>query len=189
MSNSLRGQFLIAGCRLRDPNFFRTVVLIVEHGPDGAMGLVINRPMSVTVAQALTGHLELPGKKSELVYSGGPVEPAALFVVHDSECVDPDEPPVVPGVYMGSSAEVFERIVCCEAQSDEGLHYRVYCGCAGWGPGQLEGELARSDWLVLPAAASYVFHGDPYAVWDELLAQSYQARRLLPVSCEHPEWN
>lgn len=188
MSESLRGHFLIAGCRLRDPNFFKTAVLIVEHGDDGAMGLVINRPSSVTVAHALTGHLDLP-KNKDLVYVGGPVEPAALFVIHDSADLDPDEIAIVPGIYMGSSAQVFEDIVC-ECDGDKrALHYRVYCGCAGWGPGQLEGELARGDWMILPADSKYVFHPDPYAVWDELLGNSFRANRLLALACDHPEWN
>lgn len=188
MNESLRGQFLIAGGRLRDPNFFKTVVLIVEHGPDGAMGLVVNRPSSVTVAHALTGHLELP-ENDDLVYVGGPVEPAALFVIHDSADLDPTESPVVPNVYMGSSADVFEEIVRAGQDHDDRLDYRVYCGCAGWGPGQLDDELARGDWLVLPASAGYVFHEDPYAVWDDLISKAYEAKRLLPVKCEHPEWN
>ena len=188
MSESLRGQFLIAGCRLRDPNFFKTAVLIVEHGPEGAMGLIVNRPSSVTVAHALTGHLELP-KTNEMVYVGGPVEPAALFVIHDSPDLDPTEAPVVPGLYMGSSAEVFEDIVGSGQNGKKALKYRVYCGCAGWGPGQLDGEMARGDWLTVPADPEFVFHDDPYAVWDELLSQSFQIRRLLPQTCEHPEWN
>jgi putative transcriptional regulator len=188
MSESLRGQFLVAGCRLRDPNFFKAVVLIVEHGPDGAMGLVVNRPSSVTVAHALTGHLELP-QNSDLVYIGGPVEPAALFVIHDSATIDPTEDPVVPGVFMGSSAEVFENIVCPDSSDPSSLNYRVYCGCAGWGPGQLESELARGDWLICSASANVIFHEDPYSVWDDLLSRSFRAKRLLPVQCDHPEWN
>ncbi|MCH7689208.1 MAG: YqgE/AlgH family protein, partial [Planctomycetes bacterium] len=60
MCDSLRGQYLIAGKQLRDPNFFKTVVLIVEHGEDGAMGLVVNRPSSVTVGHALSEHFKLP---------------------------------------------------------------------------------------------------------------------------------
>ncbi|SFI24791.1 YqgE/AlgH family protein [Planctomicrobium piriforme] len=188
MSDSLRGQFLIAGCRLRDPNFFKTAVLIVEHGTEGAMGLVINRPTSVTVAHALTGHLDMP-KTSDLVYMGGPVEPAALFVIHDSGTLDPDESPVIPGVYMGSSAEVFEDIVCPSKQKPNPLQYRVYCGCAGWSPGQLESEISRGDWLTVPAASNYVFHPDPYAVWDELVSRSFQSRRLFSFRCDHPEWN
>lgn len=187
MNESLRGQILIAGCQLRDPNFFKTAVLIVEDGPEGSMGLVLNRPTAVTVARALTGHLDLPANE-ELIYTGGPVEPAALFVVHNSPDLDPDEDPVVPDVYMGSSAQVFEDIVC-QCDTYDPIKYRVFCGCAGWGPGQLKGEMSRGDWLTIPADSSYVFHDDPYSLWDQLIAKSYQARRILPQSCEHPEWN
>jgi len=188
MSESLRGQILIAGCQLRDVNFFKSAVLIVEDSPDGAMGLVINRPSSITIARALTGHLDLP-ENEDLVYMGGPVEPAALFVVHNSAELDPEEDAVGPGIYMGSSAEVFEDIVCqCDCQ-EKRLKYRVYCGCAGWGPGQLEDELERGDWLTIPADPSFIFHDNPYLLWDELLAQTFRARRILSVRCDHPEWN
>jgi len=188
MNESLRGQVLIAGCQLRDQNFFKTAVLIVEDSTDGAMGLVINRPSSVTIARALTGHLDLP-ENEELLYLGGPVEPTALFVVHNSPTLDPDEDAVVPGVYMGSSAEIFEDILCQCENSYQELKYRVYCGCAGWGPGQLAEELSRGDWLTLPADPGFVFHENPYLLWDELLTQTYRSKRLLPVHCEHPEWN
>ncbi|WP_437228339.1 YqgE/AlgH family protein [Planctomicrobium sp. SH661] len=188
MSESLRGQILIAGCQLRDSNFFKTAVLIVEDGPDGAMGLVINRPSAVTIAKALTGHLDLP-ENDDLIYMGGPVEPAALFVVHNSAHLDPEEAAVVPGVYMGSSAEVFEDIVCQCDDTYNPVQYRVYCGCAGWGPGQLAGEMSRGDWLTIPAHPSYIFHPNPYLVWDELLAKKFRSQRILPQTCEHPEWN
>ncbi|WP_437203850.1 YqgE/AlgH family protein [Planctomicrobium sp. SH664] len=173
---------------MRDPNFFKTVVLIVEHGPDGAMGLVVNRPSAVTVSRALTGHLELP-QNQDPVYLGGPVEPAALFVIHDCEDLDPTEDFVVPGIYMGSSTEVFESIVSNGCSQQDRLNYRVYCGCAGWSGGQLEGELERGDWLTIPADPQYVFHSDPYAVWDDLLCRSLRANRILPQQSEHPEWN
>jgi len=188
MSESLRGQILIAGCQLRDENFFKTAVLIVEDSVDGAMGLVINRPSSVTIARALTGHLDLP-ENEELVYLGGPVEPSALFVVHDSADLDPEETPIVPGIYMGSSAEVFEDIVCQCDNPCRQLKYRVYCGCAGWGPGQLADEMSRGDWLTLPADPTYIFHQNPYLLWDELLARNFRSRRFLSVQCDHPEWN
>lgn len=188
MKNSLRGKFLIAGSKLRDENFFKSVVLIVEHGPDGAMGLVINQPSSVTVAHALQEHLDLP-ENQDLVYVGGPVEPAALFVVHNSAALDPSEMPVVDQVYMGSSAEVFEDILQAGTNEKTGLTYRVFAGCSGWGPNQLEDELNRGDWLTVPADAAYVFHSDPYQVWDCLIAKSFQNKRLLPIECKHPEWN
>ena len=189
MFDSLRGRFLIAGPRLRDPNFFKSVVLIVEHGPDGAMGLVVNHPSSDTVANALQEHFDLP-ETQELVYVGGPVEPSALFVVHNSAKLDPTEMPVVPGVYMGSSAEVFQEILAASLhKDDEDLIYRVYGGCAGWGPNQLESELERGDWLTLDADAKYVYADDPYLVWEQLITKTYKTRRMFPQKCEHPEWN
>src|SRR3989304_1996646 len=120
MPNSLRGQFLIAGKRLRDPNFARTVVLIVEHGSEGAMGLVVNRPSSVTVAHALCEHFNIP-ETDDLVYVGGPVEPQNLFILHNAGHLDENENPVVPGLYVGSSPEVFETVVRSAAASEPSL--------------------------------------------------------------------
>ena len=92
---------MIAAKRLRDPNFYKTVVLMVEHGADGAMGLVINRPSSVTFAHALSEHFKLP-ETDDLVYVGGPVEPSALFILHNSAELDRKESPLIPGVFVGS---------------------------------------------------------------------------------------
>ncbi len=188
MSQSLRGLFLVAGCRLRDPHFFKSAVLIVEHGAEGAMGMIVNRPTPDTLWKTLNEHLEVPSTQ-DLIYYGGPVESEALFLVHDCGEMDPDECAIVPGVYMGSSQEVFENVVCPNRPKPAGLKYRVYRGCSSWGPGQLEGELARGDWLLLPAQADYVFHSDPYAVWDELMRHCFRQGRVLPTTCEHPEWN
>ncbi|TWT50024.1 hypothetical protein KOR42_37080 [Thalassoglobus neptunius] len=188
MTESLRGKFLVSGPRLRDENFFKSVVLIVEHGEEGAMGLVINHPSSVTVAHALQEHLDLP-ETQDLVYVGGPVEPAALFVVHNSPALDPTESPVIPDVFMGSSAEVFERILTVSMEPEHELVYRVYGGCSGWGPGQLEGELERGDWLTIDADSNFVYTEDPYSVWDQLIAKTFHSNRLHSTQCDHPDWN
>ncbi|MDA7503461.1 YqgE/AlgH family protein [Planctomicrobium sp.] len=188
MSHSLRGKFLIAGTKLRDSTFFKSVILIVEHGPDGAMGLIVNQPSSNTVSYALQEHMSLP-ENQELVYVGGPVEPENLFVVHNSADLDPTEMPVVEDVFMGSSSEVFVDILQASIDEPDGLAYRVYMGCSGWGPDQLEGELERGDWLTVDAAAETVFHKDPYQIWNELIGKTYQTKRLFPIECDHPEWN
>ena len=188
MSGSLRGQFLIAGKRLRDPNFYRTVVLMVEHGDEGAMGLVVNRPSSIGVAHALSEHFHLP-ETEDMVHIGGPVEPSALFILHTAHELDESETSVVPGLFVGSSADAFENIVRSAAAGDESMRYRIFSGCAGWGPEQLEGEIARGDWYVSPAAADLVFDSDPYDLWDTLLAKVFEAKRILPHRCKNPEWN
>lgn len=178
MAESLRGHFLASARNLRDPNFFKTVVLMVEHDENGAMGLVVNRPSGVTVAGALAGHFELP-ETEDLVYVGGPVEENALFILHNAEDLDTTETPLVPGLYVGNNAEVFERVVRRVADGDADVRFRVFSGCAGWAPGQLEGELARNDWFVCPAANEFVFHEEPYQVWN-LLLEEY--RRLNPIT-------
>ena len=188
MPHSLRGQFLIAGRTLRDPNFFQSVVLIVEHGEGGAMGVVVNRPSGVTVAEALKNHFELP-ESDAMVYVGGPVERNALFILHNAEDLDGSETPVLDGLFVGSSPDTFESVVKRSAEGNEELKFRVYFGCAGWAPDQLEGELARNDWLVVPGMVEYVFHSDPYAVWDLVVANYNRANPLLPGMTGNPELN
>jgi len=187
MSGSLRGHFLIAAQRLRDPNFFRTAVLILEHNEHGAMGLIVNRPTPVPVSKALQNHVSLPDCEAK-VFQGGPVEPAALFILHNDPLIDPDAKLIVPDVYIGSSAEAFARVV--EAAAANHLtQFRICSGCAGWGPGQLEGELSRNDWLTIKATAETVFTDDPHGLWDELFKQALAARRLLPDVEGNPELN
>lgn len=188
MSDSYRGKILIAGKDLRDPNFFKSVVLMVEHGAEGAMGLVVNRPSSITVENALSGHFDcqLP---DDHVYFGGPVEPSALFIMHTAEELNDSETSVIPGVYVGNSAAAFERVVEAAAQGLDELEFRIFFGCAGWAPGQLEGEIARGDWFVHPATRDLVFFHDAYDIWDRAVKQVYEAHRILPFMPDNPEWN
>lgn len=187
MPATLRGQFLIAGPRLRDPNFFKSAVLIVEHNEEGAMGLVINRPSSVSVKSALSGHFDLP-PSGGFVYQGGPVEQTALFILHNSQSLDPEETPVIPDLLIGSCAEVFETVVR-ESIDDPAIQYRIYSGCSGWGSGQLESEMERGDWLTIPADLDQIFSDDPYAVWETLMGQVHKAHRIIPNHPSNPEWN
>jgi putative transcriptional regulator len=188
MAGSLRGHYLIAGKRLRDSNFYKTVVLMVEHGDEGAMGLVVNRPSTIKVAHALAEHFSLP-ESEEVVYLGGPVEPAALFILHSAEDLDQDESPVVPGVFVGSNARVFERVVQSAADGREDLRFRIFSGCAGWAPGQLESEIARGDWYVRAADAQSLYECDPFELWDEQVAKIGAMNRLFTGGPENPEWN
>ncbi len=179
MAETLKGQLLIAGRALRDPNFFRSVVLIAEHGAGGALGLIINRPTSVNLSKALADHFQIPDNGARL-YVGGPVEPQALFILHDAQHLAGDAESVVPGVYVGNSAEVFERVVRAAHSGGASVAYRVLCGCAGWAPGQLEAELARADWLLLPAEKQWVFTDRPYDLWETLLKQAARAHSVVP---------
>lgn len=152
------------------------------------MGLIVNRPSSVTVAHALSEHFHLP-ETDDLVYVGGPVEPSALFILHNAPELDEGESPVLPGLYVGSSPEVFERVVNSAADGNADLQFRIYSGCAGWAPGQLEQEVDRGDWHLHPASPDLVFAEDPYEVWDCLVKKICEANGILPHCRNNPEWN
>lgn len=188
MTQPIRGKCLVSASHLRDPNFFKTVVLMIEHGDQGAMGLVVNRPSTIPVSNALVKHFELPDAE-DLVYIGGPVEPSALLVLHNAEDLAGGEREIQPNVYIGSSPESFEEVVRRIASRDEYLRYRIFSGCAGWAPGQLEQELANGDWHVVNPTPQLPFDPDPYTVYPKLLQQVYEEHRLLPHTTSNPLLN
>ncbi len=152
------------------------------------MGFVMNRPTSHTVAQVLAGHFELP-ELNDLVFAGGPVETSALFILHNSPYLDMNEKPVIPGVYIGNSNDVFERVVQSAASGNDDIAYQVFLGCSGWAPGQLAGEILRGDWIQVPATGSDVFDQDPCEIWDREMQKQRHERGILPSSGFNPSMN
>lgn len=188
MSDSLRGHCLVAAPHLRDPNFYRSVVLMLEHSDETAMGLVINRPSSIAVDAAMM-KLKQTAVSADPIYAGGPVETSALFILHNCSKLGQQDEQVIDGVFLTGSHESFESLVSNDANCVSGCEFRIYCGYAGWGPEQLEGEIDRGDWYTLPAAADMVFSLDPYNVWEECLQIVKEKNRLLPHNVRNPEWN
>ena len=191
MSESLRGHFLIAAKHLKDSSFFKAVVLMIEHNDDGAMGVVINHPMDVSVSTALSKHFEI-AKSGQCVLAGGPVEENALLILHNSPDYDQEHDAIVPGVFVGTSPDVFERVVEATTQdvgSEDDFQFRIYAGYSGWGAGQLEHELSRGDWFTIPASADFVFGREPYDVWEDVLRCLHERNRMFSDQPSNPEWN
>src|SRR5438067_6730804 len=142
---SARGQLLIAGPTLLDPNFWRTVVLVVEHTDEGALGLVLNRPSETVVGDAVPELGEVIDG-DELLFIGGPVQPAAVVVLGRFE--DPSASALVSFADVGVLGTT-------EPTEDAGLiEGRAFVGHAGWGPGQLDSEVERGDWFLESARRS-----------------------------------
>lgn len=172
---SLTGHLLISNSNLLDPNFRRTVVLIGHHDDDGAVGVVLNQPLGITVREAVPplGGLVEP---EEQLFDGGPVEPASVVVLADF--LDPGRAEILA---MGSIG--FLPPEAGEDIGDAIRRARVYAGYAGWGPGQLESELEEDSWVTTPALPDEVFHEDPDRLWEDVLRRlgpSYQMLRLMP---------
>jgi putative transcriptional regulator len=170
--DSLQGQLLVASPTMSDPTFARAVVAIANHDEDGALGIVLNRPSDTEVVDAVP-ELEGVVDTDEVVFVGGPVQPASIVVLAEFE--DPAEAAflVVEGIGLVSDRTGLDRLGIATARR------RVYAGYSGWGPGQLEAELDREDWIVEPAQPQDVFDDDPLDLWGRVLQRKGGQFRLL----------
>ncbi|HWF73719.1 MAG TPA: YqgE/AlgH family protein [Solirubrobacteraceae bacterium] len=179
---SARGQLLIAGPALLDPNFWRTVVLIVEHTEEGALGVVLNRPSESTVLDAVAQLEELVDPE-EPVFIGGPVQPSSVIVVAEFE--DPGDAALVAFDDIG--------VLAAGSSPDEiaaGVRRaRAFVGHAGWGPGQLDNELERGDWIVETARREDAFADHPSGLWESVLTRKGGSYALVARMPPDPSVN
>jgi putative transcriptional regulator len=179
---SARGQLLIAGPALIDPNFWRTVVLIVEHSDEGAFGLVLNRPSETVVGEAVPEIEELVDP-DEPLYIGGPVQPSGVVVLGRFE--DPGD-----GVLLA-----FDDIGVLGTGPSPDEHAaglrtgRAFVGHAGWGAGQLEEELERGDWILERARAEDAFSPSPRGLWSRVLTRKGGSYALVARMPADPSLN
>jgi len=178
---SLRGHLLVAGPGLVDPNFRRTVVLVGEHGEQGAMGVVLNRPSGVELEEAVPPLVDLDGV-DDVVYVGGPVQPQAIVVLGDF--AEPER----AGVLVFGSIGFLPGEVDPNELGELG-RARVFAGYAGWAAGQLEGELEEGSWIVEPALAADVFTDDPGQLWSDVLRRKGGPYGVLALMPDDPRVN
>jgi putative transcriptional regulator len=162
---SLKNQLLIAMPSLEDPNFARTVTYICEHGEHGAMGIVINRPTDLRLADVLK-HMEISGGMGEAgeqtVFLGGPVEEERGFVLH-TESRDWDSTlQIEDGIGITTSRDILEAMARGEGPGKT----LVALGYAGWGAGQLEQEIQQNAWLSGPVDRAILFDLPPDKRWE-----------------------
>ncbi len=160
-----QGRFLVAGRKLKDPNFYQTVILLIRYGQDGASGLVINRPLNVKLSTVLPEIKELEQRKENL-YLGGPVEPNRILLLLKSATTPEDSMPVFGDVYISSSRKELQRLI---KSTDKDETFRIFAGYAGWAPKQLESEFDRGDWHVLKADPATLFDKKSSEIWQELI--------------------
>lgn len=155
----LQGQLLIASPQLRDPNFARSVVLLIRHNEDGAFGLILNRPTKVPLAQVWNQASETPCRSKERLHLGGPVE-GPLMALHTQSLLSDLE--ILAGVYFSTEPDHLRELVADEEGSS-----RFFAGYAGWGAKQLESEMSEGSWLLLPATVEHLFHTEK-DLWEKV---------------------
>jgi len=164
-----KGKLLVASRQLSDPNFSRSVILLVVYEEaGGAMGVIVNRPTPIPLAKILPQFDALAGHDDQ-VWMGGPVLPTSLLVLHTSAQPGGDAEAVFDDVYILARRDAVEGLLGSKKRVGR---FRAYAGHAGWGPGQLENEIARGDWLVVPARPEVVFSEASERVWKPLMERS-----------------
>lgn len=159
--NSLRGSLLVSSGGLYDPNFRHTVVLIGEHNADGALGVVLNRPLDVTVWERVPDLRDFVDP-DEPLFQGGPVQPSSVVLLAELE------KPEQAGILVFESVGFL--VGDASAMTAEGVRRaRVFAGYSGWGPGQLEAEMAAGSWITEPALVEDVFTTAPDLLWSRVL--------------------
>jgi putative transcriptional regulator len=170
---SLAGQLLVAAPSMGDPRFRETVIFMIRHNKDGAYGIVVNRPIG---ERPLAGLLQMLGEKETAVagtvrlFAGGPVQPELGFVLHSTDYREATTLDVTAGVAMTSSRDILRDI----GHGKGPRQSLVAFGYAGWGPGQLEGELARRDWVLAAGEPRLIFEEDRDKVWETAFSQRMQ---------------
>ncbi len=165
MTTPLANQFLIAMPGLGDPHFFRTVTLVCEHSAEGAMGIIINRPVDLTLGEVFE-QLDIAHSDSraagQAVYLGGPIQNNRGFVLHEPLGAYESTLAVSATLGVSTSRDVLAAI----ANHKGPAHFLLALGYAGWGPGQLEQEIADNAWLCVPASAEILFKTPSEARWS-----------------------
>lgn len=173
---NLKGHLLVASPHLADPNFVRTVVLLIHHSEDGAFGVVLNRPADNTIKELWEQVGETPCRSNRQVNVGGPVA-GPLMAVHTDKRLGEVE--ILPGLYFAAQRDHLEDLF-----RQEGRPFRVFVGHSGWGGGQLENELKEGAWLTTPATVDHVF-ADDGELWRRVAQHIGESMLISSLKIKH----
>ena len=180
---SLKGKLLVANPALEDPNFDRTVVLVLEHHDEGAVGVILNRPSETAVEEVLPLWASVAAEPA-VVFVGGPVAPGSAIGLGCGSLPSGDGEGFT--VVLGAVGVLDLSLGPDELEVDD---VRVFSGYAGWSPGQLDEEIKRDAWLAHPASVDLIFHAKPDELWQMILRQKGWKYRLLSQTPEDLSWN
>ena len=196
---SLAGYFLISDTELVDPNFYRTVVLLIHHDDEGAFGLVVNRRSEVNLSSVLPG-FESHEAGNVPIFVGGPVQQEYFFALHGgfprslqrAEGKIPPAQLATEGVYFEPVTEPMVDYLLGhwdELAPDDKPYLHMFAGYSGWGAGQLEDEIREGAWVLVPAQADVVFKSDPDKAWQDALAAKGELYKIIATTGFKPSLN
>jgi putative transcriptional regulator len=172
------GSFLVASRDLRDPGFAQTVILLIDHGRKGSMGLVINRRSRLHIDR-LADDLRGSADRKDPLYLGGPVSQTGVVALLRTPTAPEDAKPVFQDVYLLSLKDQIEDTLTAGNGRET---FRIYLGYSGWGPGQLAFEQEHKSWHIFPADAAQVFDPHPETLWSRLIRKTEMRFAAVPLA-------
>jgi putative transcriptional regulator len=176
---SLAPALLLSMPQLVDPNFARTVVLLCDHAAEGAFGLVVNRPSELSAAEAVAFEPPLDGPNDLRLHIGGPVDPERGWILTATLPDGVESREVGAGLHLSASPTFLRRVLTSKPLPKR---TQVFAGYAGWGPGQLDTEIAESAWLIMPVELDLIFEIPPEAAWEMAIRRLGADPHLLQQS-------
>ena len=177
MSEAFRAALLLSMPQLQDPNFSRTVVLLCDYGPEGAFGLVLNRPTDMAASAMVRLEPPVAGGNDLPLFIGGPVEPERGWILLGTE-PPTDFKLIRDGLYLSTSQALLRDVL----EAAPAPRARIIAGYAGWGPGQLDEELAQSSWLMSDVDLELVFDTPAEAMWETAIRRMGADPSMLTTS-------
>jgi len=178
MSEIFKPTLLLSMPQMQDPNFSQTVVLLCDYLPDGAFGIVLNRPTETPASAMVQLQPPVTAGNDLPLCIGGPVQPERGWILIGAPPEGTEYRTIVEGVYLTSSPTVLRHVL----QTHPAPRARVLAGYAGWGPGQLDDELAQSAWLMADVDADLVFDVDPGVMWQTAIRRLGADPSMLQTS-------
>ncbi len=173
-----KGTLLISTPEIDSGPFFRTVILVCEHNPNGSFGIIINRSLDLELPEEI---LQGEGilNKNISIRAGGPVQTNQMMLLHTSDAIPAQTLNVCEGVYLGGDLQFLQEVL----KDENGPEINLCFGYSGWGAGQLEREFLDGSWYIYPATRRHIFHVPPEKLWQTLLREmggKYATLSMIP---------
>lgn len=173
-----KGSLLIASPDIDESIYFRGVLVICEHSPNGSFALLINKPLEIELPEDIINLKEIANPRVQM-RAGGPIQPNQMMLLHSSDAIPDQTLKICEGVYLGGDLQFLQ-----EAVSDSnGPHVSLCFGYAGWTSGMLEQEFLRGNWFLHPASSKLVFETPPEKMWQTILREmggKYATLSMIP---------
>lgn len=156
--------------QLQDAYFAKTITLVAEFTKEGAMGVILNRPLAVSLTHIMGEELRKTENLPDQMFWGGPVQNDRGWVLHEDNSLAEESTEIDPGLYLTASSEALKKLLA-KAHLPEAPRFRFFLGYAGWDAGQLEHEMAASSWVTAPIYRELLFDDDSETLWQRSLAR------------------